>query len=135
MPLFVDTHADRLDRAWIVRSLNNEAAWGKWRTRSHVDAQIDSAWRVVGLYDGQFGEQVAFARAVSDGVGFAHLADLIVDPDYRGSGLGRRVVDIMIEQGPGSDFRWSLFTEGPHGMFGQFGFLVPGPDAMVRPER
>ena len=43
---------------------------------SEIDAQLASAWRVVGAYRADTGEQVGFARGVSDGVGFAYLADV-----------------------------------------------------------
>jgi GNAT superfamily N-acetyltransferase len=43
------------------------------------------------------GEQVAYARVVTDGVTFAWLADVIVDPAHRGHGLGRALVDAVLE--------------------------------------
>ena len=58
--------------------LSTEAYWGRWRTRADIEAQLASAWRVVGAYRADTGEQVGFARAVSDGVGFAYLADVFV---------------------------------------------------------
>ena len=67
----------RLDRDWVWRMLSTQVYWGLWRTRADVEAQLDSAWRVIGAYDSD-GAQVGFARAVSDGVGFAYLADVIV---------------------------------------------------------
>ena len=39
----------------------------------------------------------------------------------------------MIEDGPGRDFRWVLFTADAHGLYEQFGFAAPDATAMVRP--
>ena len=78
MPYVVDDSPERLDRDWIWRMLSQEAYWGLWRGRADVEAQIDGAWRVIGVYDDETGEQCGFARAVSDGVGFAYLADVII---------------------------------------------------------
>ena len=39
----------------------------------------------------------------------------------------------MIDDGPGRDFRWVLFTADAHGLYEQFGFAEPGRTAMVRP--
>ena len=51
-------------------------------------------------YDGD-GATVGFARAVSDGVDFAYLADVYVEAAARGAGLGTALVRAMIEDGPG----------------------------------
>jgi GNAT superfamily N-acetyltransferase len=126
---------ERLDREVIWRFLSSEAYWGRWRSREDVEKQIDGAWRVVGAYEEASGALVGFARAVSDGVGFAYLADVFVVPGHRGVGLGRRLVATMIDDGPGADFRWTLFTGDAHGLYWQFGFEDPGPTAMVRPTR
>lgn len=89
------------------------------------------AWRAVGAYSGDTGELVGFARAVSDGVNFAYLADVFVIGAYRGSGLGRRMLQFMIDDGPGRDFRWTLFTGDANGLYRQFGFEEPDATAMV----
>lgn len=128
----VSADPSRIDREWVVRALSTQAYWGLWRTREQVESQIDSAWRVVGVYSGD--QQVGFARAVSDGVGFAYLADVIVDEAHRGHGLGKRIVAEMIDNGPGARFRWTLFTRDAHGLYEQFGFHEPSATAMVRSE-
>lgn len=115
--------------------LSTEAYWGRQRTRADVAAQIAGAWRVVGVYCSDTGEQVGFARAVSDGVSFAYLADVFVIEAHRGNGLGKRIVKLMIDDGPGRDFRWMLFTGDAHGLYEHFGFDVPDATAMVRPAR
>ena len=133
MTYLVDDAVDRLDRQWIWQMLHEEAYWGTWRTRADVETQIDNAWRVIGIYDSDTGQQCGFARAVSDGVSFAYLADVIVDPGHRGAGLGKLIVRRMIDDGPGASFRWTLFTADAHGLYEQFGFQAPDQMAMVRP--
>ena len=125
---------DRLDRDTIWQFLSTEAYWGRWRSRKDVEQQIDAAWRVVGAYD-ESGALVGFARAVSDGVGFAYLADVFVLEGHRGHALGKQLMRRMIDEGPGRDFRWVLFTGDAHGLYEQFGFGAPGATAMVRPSR
>lgn len=124
------TRLDR-DRAWSL--LEEQAYWARERTREQFDAQLDSAWRLVGAYDDASGQLVGLARAVSDGVSFAYLADVIVDAAHRGHGLGKRIVRAMIDDGPGAGFRWVLFTSDAHGLYRHFGFGEPGSRAMVRP--
>ncbi|MDE0546678.1 GNAT family N-acetyltransferase [Microbacterium sp. C7(2022)] len=125
----------RLQRDVIWSWLSAEAYWGRWRTRADVDAQIDGAWRVVGAYRDDTGELVGFARAVSDGVAFAFLADVFVIGEHRGHGLSKRMMRMMIDDGPGRDFRWMLVTDDAHGLYEQFGFAEPDRMVMVRASR
>jgi GNAT superfamily N-acetyltransferase len=120
-----------LDVVW--RFLSEHAYWGRWRTRQDVDLQVAGAWRVVGCYEEHGGNMVGFARALSDGVGIAYLADVFVLPEHRGQGLGRRLVDVMVDQGPGSGFRWLLHTADAHGLYSGFGFRQPDHMLLERP--
>lgn len=129
----LDDDPDRIPRDTVWAWLSAEAYWGRWRTRADVEAQLDSAWRVVGAYRAGTDDLVGFARAASDGVAFAYLADVFVVDGHRGRGLGKRLLQTMIEEGPGRDFRWVLFTADAHGLYEQFGFAAPDATAMVRP--
>lgn len=133
MEFEADDDAARLDRDWVWRTLSTDASWHRWRTRADVEAQIDSAWRVVGVYETSNGSQIGFARAVSDGVNDAYLADVIVDRSARGMGAGTLLVQRMVDDGPGAEFRWTLFTADAHGLYARFGFARPDTTAMVRP--
>jgi len=53
---------------------------------------------------------VGGARAISDGVSDAYLGDMFVIPDHRGRGLSKQLLRVMVEEGPGRDFRWMLVT-------------------------
>jgi len=128
-----DDDPARIDRDAVWQWLSTEAYWGRWRTRADVEAQLDSAWRVVAAYHRETGALVGFARAISDGVGFAYLADVFVVAAHRGHGLGKGLVSLMIDEGPGPHFRWTLFTSAAHGLYRQFGFAEPDRTALVRP--
>lgn len=127
----IDDDPARVDRDAVWRFLSAEAYWGRQRRRADFEAQIDGAWRVVGAYDDS-GATVGFARAVSDGVAFAYLADVYVESAARGHGLGKALVRLMIDDGPGRDFRWTLFTADAHDLYASFGFAAPDATAMVR---
>ena len=119
-----------VDAAWAF--LSTEAYWARWRTREDVERQVAGAWRVVGCYAAD-GAMVGFCRAFSDGVAIAYLADVYVLPAHRGAGLGRRMVQVMVEDGPGRDFRWLLHTADAHGLYASFGFAPPDGTLMERP--
>ena len=125
----------RVDRAALWSFLSQEAYWARWRSRDVVESQLDSAWRIVAGYETATGRMVGFARAFSDGVALAYLADVYVDRPARGHGLGGRLVQAMVEDGPGPDFRWMLHTADAHGLYARFGFASPDPTCMERPSR
>jgi GNAT superfamily N-acetyltransferase len=133
MGLIADDDRSRIDRDWVWQMLSTEVYWHRWRTRDQIEAQLDGAWRVVGVYEEETGKQIGFARAVSDGVNDAYLADVVVDPGVRGRGAGKLLVQAMVDDGPGAEFRWTLFTGDAHGLYEQYGFGAPDPTAMVRP--
>ena len=126
----LDDDADRVDVGALVAFLTTEAYWGRWRQRADIEAQLSSAWRVVGLY--RESSMVGFARAVSDGVAFGYLADVFVEPAHRGRGLGHELVREIVDGNGASAFRWMLHTRDAHGVYADLGFAPPGADAMER---
>lgn len=125
----VDDNPDRIDLDPAWRYLSEDAYWAKWRTRDDFVRQVEGAWRVVGAYHD--GRMVGFARALSDGLALAYLADVWVDEKHRGNGLGVALVKMMIDDGPGAEFRWMLHTSDAQGLYAKFGFAES--TAMERP--
>lgn len=128
----VDDDPGRVDLEVVWEFLSTQAYWGRWRTRSDVETLVAKAWRVVGAY-GPDGRMVGFARAYSDGVMSAYLADVFVLAEHRGRGLGVAIVDAMVERGPGARFRWMLHTADAHGLYAKFGFAPPDAMFLERP--
>jgi GNAT superfamily N-acetyltransferase len=70
------------------------------------------------------GEQVGFARAVTDYATFAWLCDVYIAPDARGAGLGtwlvRTAQECLAEHGVR---RILLATADAHGLYASIGFV------------
>jgi len=126
-----DDDPKRIDVGEVWQFLSQHAYWGRWRSQDDVQRPVAGAWRVVGCY--MQGRLVGFCRAVSDDVGLAYLADVFVLPEHRGHGLGRKLAEVMIEQGPGRDFRWLLHTADAHGLYEHLGFAPPDHTLLERP--
>jgi GNAT superfamily N-acetyltransferase len=131
----LDDNPGRIDRDAVWEFLSTQAYWGRYRTRADFEAQLASAWRVVGVYETATGRQVGFARAISDGVDFGYLSDVFILPGARGAGLGQELVETMIDRGPGAGFRWSLHTKDAHGLYRKYGFAEPDNRYLERPRR
>lgn len=128
----LDDDPRRVDVGLAWDFLSTAAYWARWRRRQDFESQLASAWRVVRAYEKADGSMVGFARAMSDGVGLAYLADVFVLPAARGSGLGKELVATMIDRGPGAGFRWMLHTADAHGLYERFGFERPDVTYMER---
>jgi ribosomal protein S18 acetylase RimI-like enzyme len=126
----VDDDKSRIDVEAIHAFLSTQAYWAIGRPLETQQRLVDEASRVVGLYDGA--RQIGFCRAVTDGVSFTYLADVYVLPEYRGRGLGERLVRHMIEDGPHKDRRWLLHTDGQHALYHKVGFTEPSERVMER---
>ena len=129
----LDDDPGRIDPGAAVAFLTTEAYWARWRSAEDIKRQITGAWRVVGVYD-RAGAMVGFARAFADGAN-AYLGDVYVLPEHRGAGLGKAIMQLMIEDGPGASWRWMLHTADAHGLYRQFGFAAPSSRYLERPQR
>ena len=102
--------------------------WSPGIARGLVERAIAGS-HCLGAYDA--GEQVAFARMITDHATFGWLADVWVVEAARGKGLGRRMVRWFIDH---PDFqgmrRMGLVTIDAHGVYEALGFRAP-----IRPER
>ena len=128
----LDDDPERVDVTEVHRYLSEESYWAAGRPYELAEAIIRAASRVVGLY--HEGRQVGFCRAITaTGLPAVYLADVYVLEEHRGRGLGKQLVEEMIERGPYADRPWLLHTHDAHDLYRQFGFAEPGPRLMERP--
>lgn len=77
------------------------------------------------------GEQVAFARLVTDRVTFAYLCDVYVLEPYQGQGLGSWLLETVVAHPDLQGLRrLVLVTRDAHSLYAKFGFTE-----LARPER
>jgi GNAT superfamily N-acetyltransferase len=117
--------------------LSNQSYWANGISRSGVMTALRNSIPFGVYLDGK---QIGFARAITDRATFAYLADVYVEEEYRGQGLGKALVDAAIRHPELRRLRrWMLGTRDAHGLYGQFGFIpleeperwmeLPDPDA------
>ncbi|MEV7609043.1 GNAT family N-acetyltransferase [Microbacterium sp. NPDC089320] len=117
-----------IDRDLVHHWLSVESYWAQGRSRESQDAAIDAS-RNYSVRDSD-GRQVAYARVVTDGVTFAWLCDVFVDETLRGNGIGRMIVEGVIQdlQDTSTVKRIMLATSTADGLYAQYGFEEPsGP--------
>lgn len=71
------------------------------------------------------GEQVGFARMITDRATFAYLADVFILDAYRGKGLSKWLMQTLTEHPDLQGLRRSvLATRDAHGLYRQFGYTA-----------
>ena len=79
------------------------------------------------------GQQVGFARVISDKATFAYLADVYVLDGHRGRGLSKRLMTTILAHPDLQGLRrFLLATQDAHGLYRQFGFSeLANPERMM----
>ena len=79
------------------------------------------------------GEQVAYARVLTDRASFAWLCDVYVARDHRGRGVGHRLLEAVVEHlEPMGLSRVLLATRDAHEVYARVGFEpLPEPDMFM----
>ena len=126
----LDDDPERVDLDAVYDFLSKHAYWAKGRPRDTVERLVREAQRVVGVYSDA--RQIGFARAFTDGVAIAYLADVYVLPEFRGRGLGIELVREMIDNGPYAGVKWLLHTTDAHALYRKLGFAEPSEKVLER---
>jgi ribosomal protein S18 acetylase RimI-like enzyme len=131
MPIECLTNADRAISTADVRQLYDGAGWWpEWDVRG-IQQAIDASV-AVGAWDSQ--RLVGFSRAISDGVHRAYIEDVVVDAEYRGGGIGEKLVALLMEQ-LGDVHITSLFCEPERvNFYSQNGFRPSKTQVMLHRE-
>ncbi len=125
-PLEISTDPARLD-VDLIHAFLTESYWATGRSRVAVEQSIRNSL-CFGAYVG--GEQVAFARVITDEATFAYLADVFVVPKWRGRGISKRLIRKVLDHPGLMDISILLRTRDAHELYRRFGF-TPSRD----PER
>lgn len=125
----------RLNRALIHRFLSERSYWAPGVSLEMVNRSLDHSL-CFGVY--QAGEQVGFARVVTDFATFAWLADVFVVEGKRGQGIGKKLVAAVLGHPRLQGLRrFMLGTRDAFGLYARFGFqplAYPERFMEIRPE-
>lgn len=118
----LSTDAARLDVPRIHRWLSTDAYWAMGRPREVQDRAVAGSLNF-GVYAAASGEQVAYARVVTDRATFAWLCDVYVDRAVRGKGFGSALVAAVRDHlEPYGLRRILLATADAHEVYEKVGF-------------
>lgn len=127
----ISTDKTKLDIVAIHDYLSNRSYWGQGRTIEIVQKSIDHSL-CFGMYD-KDNHLVGFARVVTDYTVFAYLMDLFILEPYRNCGLGKMLVNHIVNDAAFKNILfWRLDTKDAHELYRKYGFTEPAmPERMM----
>ncbi|MEU1005053.1 GNAT family N-acetyltransferase [Streptomyces tibetensis] len=126
----ISTDPACVDRERVHHWLSTDAYWALGRPRATQDRAIEGSLNF-GVFDTVSGEQVAYARVITDRATFGWLCDVYVDPSVRGKGVGSALVAAVREELRSFGVRRVLLaTQDAHGVYAKLGFAP-----LERPEQ
>ena len=124
----ISTDPARLDLEVIHDFLANRSYWAKGIPRSLLKKAIEHSLPF-GLY--HQGQQIGFARVLTDYERFAYLMDVFVLEEFRGQGLGKWLLECVLGHPELKGVRrWMLATWDAHRLYARYGFTP-----LARPDR
>lgn len=118
----ISTDRTRLQVEAIHKFLIEESYWATERTPAQTAKAIDNSLPF-GVYRGEI--QIGFARVVTDYATFAYLGDVYVVEEFRGRGLSKWLMEVIVSHPDLQNFRrWILATRDAHALYEKFGFAA-----------
>ncbi len=116
----VSTDRSRLQIEVIQAFLADESYWARARSLEQTQTAIENSICFGLYYDDR---QIGFARVISDQATFAYIGDVFVVNEFRGQGLSKWLMEVIISHPDLQNLRrWVLATRDAHGLYEKFDF-------------
>jgi N-acetylglutamate synthase-like GNAT family acetyltransferase len=127
----ISTNNNELDFEVIYQFIS-QSYWAKGIPRTTMEKAIANSF-CFGVYTDK-GEQVGFARLITDRATFAYLADVFIVDSQRGLGLSKWLVENIVSHPELQGLRrMVLATKDAHGLYAQYGFkAIENPELLMQ---
>lgn len=104
----------------VIHGFLRSCYWSEGITYGQVQRQCRHSL-CFGLYREQ--AQIGLARINTDYTRFAYISDLFVIPEFQGRGLGKLLMQSILDHPELRDvIVWTLATKDAHGLYERYGF-------------
>lgn len=105
----------------VIHELLSKTYWANDRSIEKIKRSLERAI-CFGVYCK--GNQIGFARAVTDGVIFSWICDVIIREEFRGRGLGKWLMECITGHPEIKNTRQLLATKDAHDLYKKYGFKI-----------
>lgn len=121
---YVSTDPARIDFGWLTQNLLTQSWANCWRPERLRVAIAHSL--CFGLYQhtaaGTPDQMIGFARVITDGATYSLLVDVVIEPAARGRGLGKFLLQTIMEHPNVRPTVSLLRTNTAGGLYEKFGY-------------
>lgn len=111
---------NKIDITAVHRFLSTASYWAMGIPFETVEKSVKNSL-CFGIYKDK--RQVGFARWITDAATFAYLADVYIEEEFRGQGLSKSLMSLMMFHEDLQGLRrYQLATRDAHSLYQQFGF-------------
>ncbi|MFK7813481.1 MAG: GNAT family N-acetyltransferase [Maribacter sp.] len=122
---YISTDKSLINIDFVHDYMSNTSYWGKGRTIQQTKKTISNSF-CFGMYT-KSNQQIGFARVVTDFVFFGNIMDVIIDPQHQGKGLGKLLVEFMMNNKEIKGLQTiTLKTKDAHSLYEKYGFKKVG---------
>jgi N-acetylglutamate synthase-like GNAT family acetyltransferase len=119
-----------IDLYQLQELFNIAAFWAKKRSIEDMSIAIANSQPVISVHNKE--RLIGFARATSDGIYRATIWDVVIHPEYRGTGLGSKLVETLLNHPHMQRVeRVYLMTTHQQGFYKKIGFQSNSSTTMV----
>lgn len=121
---------NKIDAVAVHRYLSSSSYWAEGIPLETVVKSIENSL-CFGIYKDT--QQIGFARWITDKATFGYLADVYVEENYRGLGLSKKLISLMLFHEDLQGLRrYMLATRDAHGLYASFGFQpIESPENLM----
>ncbi len=114
----------------LIHNFLKDSYWAKGVPYGIVKTAVKNSL-CFGVYDNK--KQVGFARVITDFARFAYLHDVFIIKEYRGKGLSKWLMDIILKYPDLQGMKkWLLGTRDAHSLYSKFGFKkIAHPEVLM----
>lgn len=105
-----------------IKALLSQSYWAQNRALDVIQKSVEHSL-CYAFFDTQTDCMVAFARVITDYATMYYICDVIVDEQHRGNGLGKMLVDYIVNKEEQLKGKYGmLLTSDAQGLYSQYGF-------------
>lgn len=117
----ITTEKEKFDVEFI-HSFLTRSYWAEGISKEVIKRSIEGAL-CFSLFEND--KQIGFARTITDKATFAYLADVFIIEEYRGRGLSKWLMEVIMSHPSLQGLRrMMLATKDAHGLYEKFGFTA-----------
>ena len=109
-----------IDLEKLVKYISKESYWGKDLDSKTINRSINNSVCYSVILDNEF---IGFARVITDYSTFKYLCDVFILPDHQGKGIGKKLLQFIMDDPEISEGGYLLLTRDTHGFYSKFGFF------------